>query len=287
MMRLCTRAAPRVRSAQLFPRSFWSSTGRQAAATAEEASVGETEEDPIAAYHARHYAEYDDNPNIPQHGTKLYQWGAYSWYALLGTALVSKELYIVDSSVITHWIPDIVVFTTVAYLAAPFISNGLNSEVMLAKKRDIEAFELNQTLLDIKIKDITALEAQPVALETFVAEYKEALEAKAAAEIRLTQHQVTAETLAKLESAASKKSAADKASGDVEFDVILNYMLQTMSTDAKASSQSVDEAIAYLETAGSTDTRGDGFNSILNAYLESDAFVADKAAAEAAQARTE
>lgn len=275
-MRCFTRAASRQAlrpTSQLLPRSFWTSSSRYA----EVAEAPAEENDGLEDYLSRHYAEYD---NVPQHGTKLYQYGVYSWYSLLGTALLSKELYILDSSTISHWIPDIIVFSTVAYLIGPALSNGLNSEVLLAKRLDIEAYESQQALLDVKLKDITALEAQPPALEGFVTEYKAALEAKAAAEIRIKQHAVHAETIAKLAALQSKKASADKASGDVAYEVVLAHLLKTLGSDAKISSQTVDEAIAVLE--GKENKLGETFDGVLNAYLASPAFKTEKAAAEAA-----
>jgi len=75
---------------------------RYLAAVADVAESEEAEADRELAEHlARHDAQFSA---APKHGTVLYNWGAYPFYGLLGTTIISKEVTTIPPSFLCRFI---------------------------------------------------------------------------------------------------------------------------------------------------------------------------------------
>lgn len=247
-------------------RSFGSSSSRKAAIPAD---IYTKEDYTTEGYLERHYAIYDATP---QHGTILYNYGAYSWWLLASVAACSKELYIMDASSVASWVPEIVFFTGVAYALGPVISNLQASEIVLDRRLETEAYEAGQALADVKLKEITALEAQPIALQQFATEYGVALEEQAQAEKRIAQYEHYFSAKASLDAMVSKKALQASAQANIDLDLILAH-IDAKFTEAAVVDKSIEEAIAGIDNAMSY---GKVASGVVTDYKASAKFKADR-----------
>lgn len=264
-MRAFTRTARAARSYKTLtqlPRSFWSTSGRKA-----EAAAAEAEDYTVNTYLERHYADYADKP---QHGTILYNWGAFSWWSLATITCLSKEIYVADGMAISGWIPDIAVIMTAAYFFGPALGNEYDKTVDWDRKLKIEAFEATDALIDVKVGEITALENQPVKLEEFVTEYRAALEAQTQAEHRQAQYDHYAQTVATLDALVGKQNAEGAALANIDSELIMDNLVKAFSDPAVVNA-SIEEAIANIESG----EFGACVDKIVNDYTASDQFDLD------------
>lgn len=258
-----TRAARSYKTLTQLPRSFWSTSGRQA-----EAAAAEPEEQyTLNTYLERHYADYADKP---QHGTILYNWGAFSWWSLATITCLSKEIYVADPMAISGWIPDIAVIMTAAYFFGPALGSEYDKTVDWDRKLKVEAFEATDALIDVKVGEITALEQQPVALEEYVTEYRTALENQAQAERRMAQFDHYNQTVATLDAILSKQDAEGAAMASIDAELIMANLVKSFSDPAVVNA-SIDEAIANIESG----EFGECVDKIVNEYTASDQFDID------------
>jgi len=258
-------------------RSFWNSSGRKAAAGVAAARADlknpyDTDEDDLAVYNRLFKGAYADKP---AHGTLLYKYGTLNLWGLGILAALSKEVYVLDAIAVTGWIPDIVVISVATYLAGPMLSKGYEEDKLKDKRLKVENYEALEAVYDMKLREITALENQPKALDQFVTEYKEVLEQQSVAEVQIAKYNHYAETVAELEGLLGKKASRAALEGDVDAELILDHVLNSFKTDSALVSKSVDEAIQALNAGEWNPTL---VSSFIADYKKSAKFQADRAA---------
>lgn len=257
-----TRATRSYKTLTQLPRSFWSTSGRKA-----EVAAAEGEEHSVNTYLERHYADYADKP---QHGTILYNWGAFSWWTLATITCLSKEIYVADAMAISGWIPDVAVIMTAAYFFGPALGNEYDKNVDWDRKLKVEAFEATDALIDVKVGEIQALENQSVKLEEFVTEYRAALEEQAQAEHRQAQYDHYNQTVTTLEALLNKQSAEGTQMANIDNELIMDNLIKAFSDPAVVNA-SVEEAIANIESG----EFGECVDKIVNDYTSSAQFDLD------------
>jgi len=229
------------------------------------------EQDSTDSYNEKFYAMMDP---LPKHGTVIYQYGVLAWWAPISAAILGKELYIMDAMAITGWIPDIVVCGCIVMALGPAIGNSYHSARLDQENKHLKAFQIREALLNVELSEITALEAQPAALEEYIGEYKEALELQRQAEHRTAEMVHYTQTVDKLELLLKKSQAAATIAGNVDLELVDEHFL-TALTDKKTHKESVDEAIAIL---GTDAAYGKTVQSVFDKYYNSDQFLKDRAA---------
>jgi len=219
-------------------RAFWSSAGRKAAV------VDIQENNPYIEYNRLYKAQYADKP---QHGTILYKYGTLNLWGLGILAAVSKEVYVLDAISGTGWVPDLVVLSTAAYFLGPSIMADFQEDKLKDERLKVACHEASEALLDSRLQDITALEAQPAHLEQFMSEYKEALEAQAVAEIQLAKQDHYNDMIERLDMLAAKKAARSAVEGNVDAELVQQHILSSFASDKRLVDASIEEVLAALE----------------------------------------
>jgi hypothetical protein len=262
-----------------------SSTARKATAAAEvDVSVDPDQE--LKDHIAEHAAEFADKP---AHGTILYNWGAYPFYGLLGTTILSKELFILDDN-----FPAVLLFgatfLTFTWLGGPVMGKVYKEGRLAEEQQKHDDFELIFALMDRTTDQIKAFNKQPVVLQEFLTEYKESVTGVAEAEVRKLQFEAYQATLTQLNTLASAKAAEGAAQANLADEVLVQYLSQAF-TDAKIVDATVEEAIDAI--SGTAKTPADGepasiVHGIFQEYVASGQFdferiIAQKEAAAAAK----
>jgi hypothetical protein len=241
-------------------RAFWSSAGRKAG------TIDIQENNPFTEYNNWLEGSYADKP---QHGTVLYKYGTLNLWGLSILAAVSKEVYVLDAVGGTGWIPDLVVLSTAAYMLGPAIRSDYDEDLLKDERLKIACHEAATQLYETKIREISALEAQPAHLEQYLVEYKTALEEQAVAEIALAKRDHYNAMIDRLEVLAAKKAARAHAEGNVDAELVQEHILSSFSTDGKLQDASIDEVLAYLESG---EYEPKALSGLVDAYKSSAAF---------------
>jgi len=256
-------------------RTFFNSSIRHAAAAAPTAAE-EAEDKELAEHLAAHHAEFADKP---QHGTVLYAYGAYPFYGLLGTTILSKELFILDDN-----FPAVIGFGSVflffTWVLGPAMGKLYKSEQLAEEEDKHHTFDLIFALMDRTTNQIQAFSKQPAALNQFLAEYQQTVTEVAHAEVRALQVAAYNETLAKLQTIANQKAAEGAASVNIAEEVLTQHLFAAFQ-DAKLVDKSVEEAIDNLgapkpDKADGDDTPDSIVAGIFQEYTESGQFDVDR-----------
>jgi hypothetical protein len=291
-MRVAFRTLPPRRvPAHTFYRGLWNSSSQKATA-AVEADVESSEDQELREHIAQQEAQF---ANAPQHGTVLYNWGMYPFYGLLGTTIISKELFIMDNN-----FPAVglfgAFFLAMTWVAGPAMHSHFNAEKLAKEQDKHNTFDLIFALLDRTSDQIKAFGQQPKVLNEFVAEYQQSVNDLAHAEVRKLQFEAYAKTLSELQTLANLKSAEAGAQANLAEDVLTKYMFAAFEADAKLLDQTVEEAIDNLGGVPKP-AKAEGDESpdsivagVFQEYIESgqfdvDRMVAVQEAAEAAAAK--
>jgi hypothetical protein len=270
MMRSLFRPLSRVQA-----RQFWNSSTRKAAAAVEVAVEDDADKE-LAAHIAEHQAEFAGKP---AHGTVLYNWGMYPFYGLLGTTVLSKELFILDDN-----FPAVLMFGSVflffTWVGGPAINGAINAQILEAEQKKHDDFELIFALMDRTTDQIKAFNKQPAMLKEYLAEYKATVTELSEAEVRKLQLDAYNNTVSQLQAIASQKAAEGAAQANVADDVLTEFMSQAFS-DAKIVDASIEEAIDNLSATTATDPTGEPdsiVSGIFTEYIQSGQFDVERIA---------
>jgi len=177
----------------------------------------------------------------------------------------------------------VVILTAFAYGAGPAVMELYNTHATKAEQNKVDEYDAAVAMVDVKLSEITALEALPPKLEQFTVEYKSLLEQQVEAEKRMAAYEQYQKTVLALEALASKKAKEDAVQGDVDQQCILEH-LESAFGDSQLHAASIDEAIAALESivAETPVVYGATGESVYQEYIKSPKFASDREAALAA-----
>jgi len=275
-----SRIQPSLRQVLRQPtRGFLTSARRNTAAVAEVADEADVEADKELAEHvALHQAQY---AAAPKHGTVLYNWGAYPFYGLLGTTIISKELFILD-----HNFPAVglfgATFVFFVWQLGPIVNKFLNTELLSKEQERQDTFDLIFALMDRTTSQIESVKYTPELLKEYVAEYKVAAEEASLADVRALKIEDYNTTVAQLETLANLKAAEASAAADLTDDVLQAHLYNVFADDEALVSKTIDEAIARLDPKN--DSEGTIVRGIFESYVESGQFDFERIAAQKAVA---
>jgi len=229
----------------------------------------------LSAHLARHEAKY---AAAPKHGTILYNWGTYPFYGLLGTTIISKELFILDDA-----FPAVGLFGATflffTWQLGPAVSKMVHEKKIAIEQERHDTFDLIFALMDRSTDQIKASQNLPKLLEQYVVEYKAVANEASKAEVRQLQMKAYSETVAQLQALANQKSAEKGAQANVAMDTLKAHMSGAF-TDPALISKTVDEALEMLspdfkiaevkETKGDTPVTGNSIvTGIYSQYVQS------------------
>lgn len=166
---------------------------------------------------------------------------------------------------------DIVVISTALYFFGPGLSAEYEADKLKDERLRIAAHGAADALLDVRLKDIQAIEAQPSALEEYVTEYKTALTAQSEAELMIEKQAHYTSTVEKLDMLLAKATARANEEGNVDAELVESHILQVFSADKKILNASVDECLAFLENEEAEFTPT-VLNQVIEKYTASPAF---------------
>lgn len=223
-------------------RAFWSTPRLSNAATLNEDARLDAE---MAEHLADHEAQFASQP---QHGTVLYAYGGYSFYGLLATVLVSKEIYVIDDMT-----------PSLAFLACTIVGGiwlmgpstyKTTKAIMLREEQDRhDTFELINGLVDNQINAIQSFSNQPAALREFSAQYKETVTELAHAQVRQAKYEAYQATVAQLQTIVNQKAAARVLEAKISHTVLNNY-LNNAFRDPELVDRTIEESIEHLDNYG-------------------------------------
>jgi hypothetical protein len=229
-----------------------------AAAAAEDAELAEH----LAAHEAQFAA-------APKHGTVLYHYGMYPFYGLLGTTILSKELFILDDN-----FPAVGMFGAVflffTWVGGPSLYASAKATQLAEEQERHDTFDLINALVDKQIGAINSFSNQPAALDQFAAEYKQSVVDLADAEVRQMKYEAYADVVAQLNLIANQKAEEAAEAGRVS-EAVLNNFLYSAFDDAKLVDQTIDEAIENIENT-SVDLENSVVFGVYDEYVQSGSY---------------
>jgi hypothetical protein len=196
----------------------------------------------MAEHLAAHEAQF---ANQPKHGTILYAYGMYPFYGLLGTIVLSKEMFILDDNA-----PSVVMLATFilfgTWVAGPSLYHSAAASQLAQEQDRHDTFDLINALVDKQIGAINSFGNQPTALKEFSEEYKATITELAEAEVRQAKYEAYQATVAQLQLVVNQKAEENFQAAKISESVLNSYLYGAFD-DAKLVDQTIEEAIDNLD----------------------------------------
>jgi hypothetical protein len=213
------------------------STARKATAAADVEVAADPDQE-LKDHIAEHEAEFAGKP---EHGTILYNWGAYPFYGLLGTTILSKEMFILDDN-----FPAVLMFGSVflffTWMGGPALGKHYKDTILAEEQKKHDDFDLIFALMDRTTDQMKAFNKQPAVLKEYLEEYKASVTEVAEADVRRLQLEAYQATMTQLQTIATQKAAEGAAQANIADDVMMAFLGQAFN-DAKLIDATVEEAI--------------------------------------------